>query len=255
MKINVKEFENQTNSIENSIKNYEHCLYQIMGCINSLHLYWNDGYTKAFFLKMNKFSQNVSDFTELLYKLTRSFKSVVSYYNGVNNKRKAYFGYSTSLINSNSFINIESDDEEVKNKKAIIRNTISNAENQVASDLSRISVPIIQKLDFESLDKNFIDSDNDFVGMLDNMPSELDKLILKKHDVLQSSLVLRGSLSSIEKKYISNNMKKIMRIINEIEENFNFINNNFDFIISYIKRRKDDYESAFSKMADDAGKI
>lgn len=145
MMININKFDNQVEKIKNDAKNYEINVYQTLSVIKNMTQYWNDGYTKAFFRKVDQMLSGTNETTDFIYNIISYLKIISSDYNTTNYRRGRIFGYSDSTINLDHFIIYNGDDEEIANKKSIISNSIIENENHIESVVFKLCKPNTQK--------------------------------------------------------------------------------------------------------------
>ena len=247
MMININKFDNQVEKIKNDAKNYEINVYQTLSVIKNMTQYWNDGYTKAFFRKVDQMLSGTNETTDFIYNIISYLKIISSDYNITNYRRGRIFGYSDSTINSDHFIIYNGDDEETANKKSIISNSIIENENHIESVVFKLCKPNTQKMDFENLDKDSIEQ-NEYVGMLGNMNNEIKQLEQKKQDTVNASDKLNDSFAAIVDLYNSKNTKKINQAISDVADSLYIINNNIEKAYEYVITRKEKYKSLFSDI-------
>ena len=250
MVINIDGFNSQISDIKNSIKDYEINIYESLSIAKNISYYWKDGYTPAFFKKIDDILQNTNELVNSLYRFSTVLQSISSQYNAINNERGYLLGHGGSTINSNYYIVQSGDDENVASCKRRIYNSIQNAENNIASLLSGCSIPYVSKIDFGDLEKQSAKG-NDFVGMLNNIPDELNILEQKNVDAKNSSNNVKNIIDDIPSLYQSSNSSKIAGQINEIKEALYAIDENLRNACDYIRMRREKYKEAISKIAEE----
>lgn len=253
MEIRIKKFDEQLHLIKNELKNYEYNVYEAISIINNMHFYWNDGYTKSFFSKINKTTQDLNNVIDYLHHVVSSLETISTRYNSINSRIDNYFGCYETVINSAYYIIDESDNEEIANRKSIISDYIVEAEDAIGSVLSRFEKIYVWRANYDSLDRE--NDQNDFLGMLDNMPNEIRRLEQKNREVSSSFVQLKASLMPIISLYNSSNSGRLSKIIDNANENMHSISDNLESAYEYVISRREAYQNLFSEMANDAGNI
>ena len=117
MMIDVIQYSRQVEKTRNDIKEYETTIYDVISNIKNLTFYWNDGYTKSFFKKIDKLAIFTNDFANCLYNFLTLMTFLSTKYNLINKKANALFNLSNSIIKIDDYIVTETDDEVVASKK------------------------------------------------------------------------------------------------------------------------------------------
>ena len=203
MMININKFSEQFLKIKIYFKEYEFKIFQTSSIAKNLVFYWNDGYTRAFFSEINKEIQSVNDLFNSIYRLCSLFTFIQTVYNDVNSKQAEFLGINSSVVNPNNFIINSNDESEIATKKKYLYNKVIDIEERISDAIFQISIPYTKKINFDDLSSE--NSNKGFVGMLDEIDGEINRMGINVRDLSNMSDKLRDSLHDILIYYNSKN--------------------------------------------------
>lgn len=247
--INVNKFSEQFLNIKTNFKEYEFKIFQTLSIAKNLSFYWNDGYTKAFFSEINKEIHSANDLIDSIYRLCSLFSFVQVVYNDVHSKQAEFLGIYSSVINPNDFIIQNKDDSEMATKKRYLYNKVINIEENISDVIFQISIPYIKKISFEDLSTE--NSNKDFVGMLDEIENEINRLGINVQDMFNVSDKLKKSLYDILAYYNCKNGNSVEKIVEDIEDGINTLNTNLKNAFEYVYNRKKGYKELFDEFSEE----
>ena len=236
MMINISNLNSKIDELQKNIDDYETKIYDTLSSVKNMSFYWSSGYTTSFFNKINDEYQNINELIDNLHKVLELMISLSNFYTSLSEDISSKLGLSNKIVNTNDLrINSNDDERTIELKRSFI-NSINAKENDVAYLISRIKVKSIPKIDFDSLEKNYAESD--FLGMKDEMNDQIKILDMKKDLSSKSSIILIKSLSTSVNDYHSSNSGRINKVLNEIIESINSDNININEAYIYIINTK-----------------
>ena len=247
MVININGLNRINGSIINDIKDFESYIYDLLSTVKNMSFYWHDGYTASFFKKIDGQQADINDLINSLYKLSNSLRVISTYYNSINYS-KGNIG-SWGWVNTEDFYARDGDDEDMINRKRSLLYRNWHAEDDIAYNLNSVRVPFVSAVNFNSLDKN--GKKSDFVGMKDNMTTEINKLKSKIGVFGSYENKLVSDLYSVGRFYESSNVRRFNLRVDSVNDSINRIKNNFVNACAYVENRKRIYKTTFENLASD----
>lgn len=247
MVININGLNRLNDSINSDIKDFESYIYDLLSTVKNMSFYWHDGFTASFFRKIDRQQADINDLINSLYKLSNSLRVISTYYNGINYS-KGNIG-SWGWVNTEDFYAREGDDEDMINRKRSLLYRNWYAEDDIAYNLNGVRVPFVSTINFSSLDKS--SEKSDFVGMQDNMATEINKLKSKVGVFGTYANKLVSDLYSVGSVYESNNVRRFNFRVDSVSDSINRLNSNFSNACAYVENRKKTYKATFENLASD----
>ena len=254
MRINLKIVSSVIDEINNNLSNYEIASSEMLSTIKNMNYYWQDGYTLSFFKKVEEETQDTYDLIESIYNLLKDLKFLLLTYQSLSNRIISKFpNLDSQIINSNDFIITGLENEEEAENKKDINNSIFEIEEEISYSLSKINIPFIKAISFDSLDHS--NENCNFLGMKDNIKNEIKKTEKLNDDSKKYSEYLIDELNNFTNNYNTKNLKKLKNIIDSISisifQNKNNLNNTYNYII----RREKEYINLINNLVNEINQI
>lgn len=247
--ININKFNDQFSGVKMHFQDYELKVFETLSIAKNLSFYWNDGYTKSFLSEINKEIQFTNDLINSIYDLCSLFAYAIMLYNDINSKQGELLGIYSNIVNTNDFIVQSNDDNETATKKSYLYNKTIDIEDKISSDIFKLNIPYIKRINFDDLSAE--SPEKGFIGMLDGIDNEINKLHISIQDTVKATNLLKENLYEILVYYNSTNSNKLKKIVEDLEKEFNTLNVNLENVFEYIYSRKNDYSKLFEELANE----
>lgn len=236
MFINLNKLNQNIIMIQNDFKYYEASIYDLLSEIKNTFYFWNDGYTQHFFRNVDKGIQDVDTIVDSLDGIIEFLNNLKSVYFMVYNKQKEVVDKNNMVVNSDNFNILETDSDEIKEKKKEIGQLIKENEENISYLISRLSKPLVQIISFDNLEI-LSDRSKSFVGMREEMDKKVPDIQSRYNNFKIYSDKIVNDFSDIRNCYSSKNTKRIVKYIRGIVESAYMTDSNLNSAVNYIVYR------------------